>query len=500
MKKRQAILTLVLLALGLGIATQFWQRSPDPVYQGRRTSVWVRELNASDPDNNTQEKAREVIRELGPEAVTVLAQNVRLTGRGKYPDVRQTFGKITSVLPRGMHRSVRRALGFTGGYFAGSGAAIALEEMQADAKEAVPALLDGLNDADANIRSCSACALIRIAPDDPTVVAILSRKLFEDPESWILDNVSNGFRHLSATNQVIIPLLEKTVSISTNSRAKLNAALALGRHDPADQRGLTTLINFLQDADPFVCIEAASGLWRLQHPTADLPAGPERPMIKIHRDFPALGEVYPKLKTKLPQLTQNLNHSQRWTRVWSATAIWEITHQTELVEPTLMAAAQNREEWWCAARTLVAIGGETSRLVTLISDQVANGDWNFSCSEPAIETLGWMGTDAREVTPALKMALTNRLATIRLSAAHALWKIDPQPAELLPFLKSWLETGGVYTKIRVAEILGDLGGAAGEMMPALVPLLNDKSMNVRRAVEAALQRINPSAQDQKKKS
>ena len=494
MKTRRLIFFLLMLTLVLGVALAVRRIVPDPIYRGKHVSAWVSELNVADHD--IQEEAREAIRELGPAAVPMLSRNIQVTGRGRYIGARETLASLASHLPRQTYLSIRRKLGFTGSWFAGSGAAIALGEMGPDARDAIPALLEALdNESDLNIRSCAACALIRIAPDDARVISALGMKLFRDKQWWILGNVSNEFEKLNSTNTAVIPLLRQTLLTITNSYARMNAARALGEFGSERARIVTDLTNALVDPDLYVRIGALQGLGKLGFAVTNGPAilmkalgSPGESLNYVAARV--LSESYPGLKEAVPALTRLLSAQSQWTRLYAAKAIWRITGQKETVLPIVTEVAQDNAPglWWSSAVLLADMGVEAETVVPLLVKRIVSG-----APDPRdeIAALVKLGPAARLALPQLKAALQADNVDARLAAAEALWKIDPQPGELLPLLRKWLQTGGVYTKTRTAEILGEMGPAAKDVAPLLIPLLQDKSLQVRRASAEALKQIAP---------
>lgn len=494
MKKRRLILFLLLPVLVLGAVLLLFPSIPDPLYHGRLASAWAGELNSS--DDVVQRRAQEAILELGPDAVPVLSASVRVTGRGKHISIRERLRRLGSVLPRRLSRRLNRALGFTGSYYAGSGAAIMLGEMGPDAREAVPALVEALDDDDANVRSCAACALIEIAPGDDQVISVLSRKLFEDKEPWILCNVAHRFYQIDSSNRAAIPLVLKTLTLGIDPRARGFAANALGNFAAFDGSVATSLTNAMADADPYVRIGAAESLQSMNGPIRNAPTlwKGEVPasLDDIRTNGPALAEIYPELNRALPSLAADLNATNNWTKVKAADAIWKVTHRKDLMVPVLAQVAKAGDGWKVAVLMLASLGEGSKTVVPLIVKELSGQLAASSPGETAesdIHILGRFGPAGQEAAPVLKTALTNEFASIRLSAARALWRMDSEPAELLPLLEEWLQTDGAYTKAHAAEILAEMGPAAKDSLPALRSLAHDKSENVRRAAAEAVEQI-----------
>jgi HEAT repeat protein len=496
MKKRRLILFLLLPVLVLGAVLLLLLLSSvhDPPYRGRPASVWTGELNSSDV--SVQRHAQEAILELGPDAVPVLSRGVNMTGLGKYHRIRSWISRLASHLGRSLSRRVDAAVGMPRGYYAGSGAAIMLGEMGPDAREAVPALLRALDDADPNVRSCAACALIEIAPDDDRVIDMLSRKLFQDQEPWILGNVAHRFYEIDPSNQAAIPLILKTLIEGSDPGARAYAASALGNFAASNGPAATSLTSALADADPYVRIGAAESLQRMHRPTRHTPARwkGEVPasLDDIRTNGPALAEIYPELTGALPLLAGDLNVSNNWTRVRAAGAIWKVTHRKDLIVPALTQVAKGGDAWQVASLMLASLGEGSKTAVPLVakelSGQLADSSYGGTM-EIDIHVLARFGPAAQEAAPVLRAALTNEYASVRLSAARALWRMDAEPKEVLPLLEMWLQTGGAFTKAHTAEILAEMGPAAKGSLPALRSLLDDKSENVRRAAAEAVEQI-----------
>jgi hypothetical protein len=78
-----------------------------------------------------------------------------------------------------------------------------------------------------------------------------------------------------------------------------------------------------------------------------------------------------------------------------------------------------------------------------------------------------------------------------MTAAHALCRIGPEgrpaAAIVIPALIERLETAQrPHLRASAAEILADMGPAAGQAIPALRAAMGDREAEVRRAAQAAL--------------
>jgi len=120
---------------------------------------------------------------------------------------------------------------------------------------------------------------------------------------------------------------------------------------------------------------------------------------------------------------------------------------------------------------------------------------SYTYDERIILAIGKMGETARPAMPYLRLAMRKKseLMCVRLAAAEALLNIEPVHEPVLPELIEWLKTGGVYTRVRSAELLGRMGSAAKEAVPALKPLLDNENPRIRAGVADALKKIESAA-------
>src|SRR5947207_8043975 len=81
----------------------------------------------------------------------------------------------------------------------------------------------------------------------------------------------------------------------------------------------------------------------------------------------------------------------------------------------------------------------------------------------------------------------------QIRAFDTLLNIEPGHEPVLPELIEWLKAGGVYTRVRSAELLGRMGPSAKEAVPALKPLLGDENPRVRAVAAVALRKIESTA-------
>jgi len=128
---------------------------------------------------------------------------------------------------------------------------------------------------------------------------------------------------------------------------------------------------------------------------------------------------------------------------------------------------------------LVALGCEARRTDPWISDL---RDPDPKVRRAAAESLGKSPTDTAAAVPALKQALTDKEDAVRLAAALALARLEPNGADYPPVLIAALEAGPGPVVIEV----GRLGPGAPWAVPTLIQLLTDSRPQVRGLAAATL--------------
>ena len=108
----------------------------------------------------------------------------------------------------------------------------------------------------------------------------------------------------------------------------------------------------------------------------------------------------------------------------------------------------------------------------------------------AAEALGLIGRDAKAAVPSLKVALDNQDPQVRLNAAVALARIEPQEESHVLLLVQFLKVRDPSIRATAAGSLGEMGGHARSAIPALRQLArDDDDESVLREVNPALEAI-----------
>ena len=216
------------------------------------------------------------------------------------------------------------------------------------------------------------------------------------------------------------------------------------------------------------------------------------------------GEMGPAAKFAVPELTKALHfwteHTPTGTKsrsrdfnvhgsvipidVHAAHALWRIEGKADVVLPALL----NNLGSPFTLDTLVEMGPAAAPAVDALMSALSPKDYR-SEFVLSISALSGIGIAAGASIPLLSRFLDDSSISIHLAAAGALVHIDPDNEALLPRLMDWLRTGGVYTHIKTAELLGQLGPKASKATPMLRLLLEDPHPRVKAGAADALRKI-----------
>jgi HEAT repeat protein len=260
-KPRLLIAAIVLGTIGVGLIVNNYL-NPEPIYQGRKASYWVNQLNNAD-DEAVCQNAFEAMRELGPRAIPYLTiaprpEDTRLKSAGK---------KIYRIVAPHVSREIRNKLPLrpTHTERVGSGAALALGKMGPKARSAIPTLLKWLDDPDPAICNSAFIALLQIGADDDRIINALLEKLKAASgltRTMVLVNAAGHYDEIDRHAVAAIPILIYGFK-TDDPYVRMRAAGALGKFGTAAERLKPELEIALGDPSLEVRTGAAIGLWRL---------------------------------------------------------------------------------------------------------------------------------------------------------------------------------------------------------------------------------------------
>ncbi len=245
MKRGRAIAWVGLLAVIAAVAACLALRPREPVYQGKRLSEWLHELDKDTFTKESRARATEAVRRIGTNGIPFLERMLRSD-----PWLRRTLielsGKQSVIHLHLTTAEERRRLALEG-----------IKALGALARPLIPKLIEMLKDDDPwQAMSIAFVGLAQIGPD-----AVL-------PLTQVLTNASPKVRSaavislamLSSNAQAAVPALVERLESDKDNRVRAAAARALGHIGTGREVAVPALIKHLSDAVPIVRIQAAQAL------------------------------------------------------------------------------------------------------------------------------------------------------------------------------------------------------------------------------------------------
>jgi HEAT repeat protein len=127
---------------------------------------------------------------------------------------------------------------------------------------------------------------------------------------------------------------------------------------------------------------------------------------------------------------------------------------------------------------------EITQLIAKLSDRPA------TARKTAAIKLGMCGPAAWKAGTALRKCLSDADPTVRLQAAHALWRIDQQATAIVPKLIEMQGTNSPAIRVGAVSVLGEIGPAASVALPALSRMLAGSEPGERLHLAFMISRID----------
>jgi HEAT repeat protein len=345
-------------------------------------------------------------------------------------------------------------------------AAQALGRLGAEARPAVPILLQTLTDKNEELRKEALASLQRIGPPEAKDVRLLVPVLrdagFAAGQRYALESLSK----LGASAEPAVAALADTLK-DPSDEVRIKSAELLGTiGPPARAAAWDALVALLSDADATVRATAAAALPKL--------------------GSPGRGEV--------GTLTKLLTDSREASRRYALTALADIGADAADAVPTLLDAATkdaSSELRVLAVIALVKIQPNKKEVIAAFARALA--DDTGAVAEQAARALAAVGPK-NGALPDLLQALEHRNAAVVRIAADAL-KTAPLDKTQVPLLEKALQSKSAVVRQRAIETLGRLGKDASHAVSPLCDLLKDSSVEERRAIVLTLGKIGPAARD-----
>ena len=124
-----------------------------------------------------------------------------------------------------------------------------------------------------------------------------------------------------------------------------------------------------------------------------------------------------------------------------------------------------------------------------VTDSNKSDMWKWEVTALGAATLAQVGPPASNAIPVLKEVLHSSPPADELGAAVAIWRIGADTNTALPVLLKWCERGWLQSY----EALGEIGPAAKDAVPLLLPRAKSSEPLTQRTAAAALKKIDPDA-------
>ncbi|HWX22407.1 MAG TPA: HEAT repeat domain-containing protein [Candidatus Binatia bacterium] len=359
MWKRVQIALAVLLVGLLGVLG--WQvfRSREPVYEGKRLSAWLKDLDDQHP-GPVNDHAIEAIRYIGRDAVPQIISSLRTRDSSlkqkllKWASEHHLVKSVYTPVSENHHRAVLacNALGpdakpaipalvalLNDGYASGYvGAALGRI-----GPEAIVPLIGSLTNSNVSVRVEVAHSLANFRRSDPIVVPTLIQCL-NDKSSFVRSLAANSLGRIGQEPTVAIPALVLLLN-DGDPQVRWNACLAIAEFKQQAQSARTPLFASLGDPDPSVRGTAAIALARIEPENA---SSVEKVMPYLIEDL----EGFQGSNVKFP-----LNF-----RYPAIQALGECGKQSQPAVPALLECLKAAEPYMqeAAARSLKAIDPEAA--------------------------------------------------------------------------------------------------------------------------------------------
>jgi hypothetical protein len=249
------VLVIVLLA---GLASSFFMRVPEPVYQGKRLSAWLAESKSDGPGSALPQPSLVAVRHMGTNALPFLVRMLTAKDSSlKRPLVSSKFLTPPEI-------SHKRALA-------------AFRSLGPDAKGAIPLLADSLSNKSA--ATDSAVALTFIGPEALAPLVSAFRELDKTSRFELVDSLGNNFFNYPANIPFLIECLgDKDPGVRAEAARFLGEGRGVGSFSKDTVQVVQALARALDDKDARVRAQAAVSL---RYHGVDPKAGISAPAVPL---------------------------------------------------------------------------------------------------------------------------------------------------------------------------------------------------------------------------
>jgi HEAT repeat protein len=321
MQKRVYVALAVLLVALAGLTAWLGLRQREPVYQGKRLSVWLQgyEFGLDAPEIDA------AVRKIGTNAIPCLLHMFRakdnpallklLAFANRHPALARFVEKHPSLdYPRAETRHLRAVRAF--------------EALGKDAKDAVPELIEMYREGIAEPTPFGpSSALAAIGPAAESAVPVLLKNLASG-DSRMREGAAATLGGIHSRAELVVPALQKALSDPAGA-VSFKAADSLGFFGESARPAVPTLLEKLKDPYPPMGAVAATALGRINDQSGFVVP---RLLEMLHATNGlwrknaawALYEIGPDAKEAVSALTQCLNDQEAAVREAATNALKQI--------------------------------------------------------------------------------------------------------------------------------------------------------------------------------
>jgi HEAT repeat protein len=374
-------------------------------------------------------------------------------------------------------------------------AANALGEIGAPAKTVLPILVQALDDPDRAMRTRALDIICNLAPAVPEAIPILTRVLAgKDTE-----HSEKAAQALTEMGGKGIPALEHALAEKRLHPTICEALSRFGHPDqttpgPARQRLFAALAAIRRGPDPDLACQARRAAIELGYLDEEIVREvaahlQDRDYNGRARGCYLLGRLGRAASPAVPLLVRVLLDREADLRCMAASTLGRVGPEPAVVAG-LVDALTDREASVRLATldALLPLGPAAAR--ALPSLRVAVKDADHQVRARAALACWKIGGRKEKAIPVLETLLTDRNALVRAEAARALWQIERR-RRVIPILIRLLWQDAGSGRDIASATLKEIGPEAREFLPVLLPLLEDKCLDVRKAAVEVFRSIDP---------
>ena len=293
-------------------------------------------------------------------------------------------------------------------------------------EDLLPTILKAADDADANVRSSVAQALVLAGQKKESTVPALAKLLLTDRESFVRQSAA---KTLGRVGHAAVPTLVKALA-EPNSPASVDVLEALMKIGPAATEVVPALIQALRNSsDPFR-VKVAEALGAFE---------PSDESVAALADTLAETDVtrgYVPLRRAAVKSLENFGWKWEWTPQFQR-RVQVVPPPPSLTKavPMLTKAVTDPDSHvrLTAMRVIALIGARAKEAVPALAKVVADPDFHHRIG--AIRALEAIGPDAAIAVPDLVNALGFAESDVRKESAIALGMIGPRAKDAIPALE-----------------------------------------------------------------